>query len=366
MTDPIHVLGVHPSGALPHTPDPRDYSFHSPEVAQAVAPFDWNAGYDVERDISAILGSPFEFSTKNQGQSGSCGGQAFSYLGQAISAAYGRHISERSAKFLYSQVYVPVPGGGSSDRDLAIIAKNQGFGLEGDTVSYENGQPPDEAFMERIQDITPGARIGASKDHISLAYVFPSITLDTVAQALNAGKGIVLGLHGSNNGTWLTAHPKAPVAGEKLWAHYMYGGKARIDFNKKGIWCKQSWGQNVGDNGWQFLDEDYFASGSIWGAVTMLYNPVPTTLPQHVFAQDILLGQKGPEVSALQTFLAYDGEFNLAPTGYFGPITAQAVLNFQIKYKVADLATLEELGGDRVGPATRNALMSLVPKPKFA
>ena len=58
----------------------------------------------------------------------------------------------------------------------------------------------------------------------------------------------------------------------------------------------------------------------------------------------------------LQQILAYDGELKVAPTGYYGPITAQAVLKYQIKNVVADPATLVELGGHVVGPATRAAL----------
>jgi hypothetical protein len=177
--------------------------------------------------------------------------------------------------------------------------------------------------------------------------------------------GIILGLHGSNNGTWLSQEPKPPTytpagVSNSLWSHYMYAATPQIRNGVKGIWAKQSWGPSVGLNGWQFIDEDYFASGAVWGAVVLIYNPAPVAPPQHTFSVDLKLGETGPEITALQQYLAYDGEFALAPTGNFGPITAQAVLAFQIKYRLAAVATLDELGGDVAGPATRAKLNSLI------
>lgn len=350
MSNPVDILGVHPRGAYERRPDPRDYPWQAQEIAQATAPFDWDIGYDVEHEIG------FPLTTKNQGNAGSCGGQGFSYYGQALSAALGMGAVERSAKYLYSQVYAP--GGGSSDRELAKIAINQGFAPESLCPSYEGGNPPSEAFMERPQDITAQARVAAAKDKIMMAYSFPEITIDSVAQALSACKGIVLGLHGSNNGTWLSAEP-SPQSASVEWSHYMYAGKAFKENGIKKVWAKQSWGPKVGLNGWQKLNESFFNSGRIWGAIVLILNPKPGTPPQYNFAADIKEGDTGAPVLALQTFLAYDGCFNLKPTGLYGPITATAVFKFQVKYGVASPIILDELAGKVVGPATRAKLNNL-------
>jgi hypothetical protein len=350
--DPISVLGLHPSGALQRRPDPRDYPYSPLEVAAAGVPFSWEEGNGPDPALVSLL------TIKDQGPSGSCGGQAFSYLGQRLRAVYADDAQRRSAKYLYSQAYGP--DGGSNDRDLANIAIKQGFALESDTSSYDNGQPPSEAFMERPQDITPRARIGAATDEISFSYAFPTIDLESIAQAVSACNGVVLGLYGKNNGTWLSSQPAPPPPRQWDWAHYMFGAQPQIYNGKKGIWCPQSWGAAVGLNGWQFLDENYFAAGGIWGAIVLIYNSAPVAPPQHTFSADLKLGDTSEDVKALQQYLAYDGEFTLTPTGYYGPITEQAVLKFQIKYKLASLATLEELGGGVVGPATRAKLNSLI------
>jgi hypothetical protein len=202
MQNPIDVLGSHPVGAYPRRPDPRDYPYTPLEVAEAGAPFSWQTGNGPDPALVQLL------TIKNQGQSGSCGGQAFSYYGQRLRAVYANDFGPRSAKFLYGQVYVP--GSGSSDRDLANLAIKQGFGLETDTPSMQGSFAPSEAFMERPQDIAALARIGAAKDQASFAYAFPTIDLESIAQAASACFGVVLGIHGTNNGTWLSAEPKPP------------------------------------------------------------------------------------------------------------------------------------------------------------
>lgn len=352
MKNPIDLLGIHPDGAHPRRLDPRDYPYNPLEIAQAGAPFDWTTGYDVEKDIN------FTLPTKDQGSSGSCGGQSFGYYGQVLGVGNGLDKSERSAKYLYSQVYNPF-GGGSSDRELASIAKKQGFGLESLTPSYNNGAAPTEAFMERPQDISAAARISASRNQLLLAYAFPALDIDSLGQAVAACKGVVFGITGSNNGTWLSQNPLPPLPGAATWRHYMYAGKAAIVNGQRGIWAKQSWGKNVGFNGWQFIDEHYVSTNNVWAAISLIVNPKPVAPPQYNFSADISVGARGESVTALQQFLAYDGVFNLAPTGYYGEVTAGAVLRFQLKYGVASAAALEELGGHVVGPATRRKLNSL-------
>jgi hypothetical protein len=327
MKDPIDLLGVHPSGAQLKQSDPRDYPWHPDEIVQAGAPFIWKEVDNPDIELCNVVGDPnFRLPTKNQGSSGSCGGQATSYEGQVLCKILKGDGSERSAKYPYAQVYVP--GGGSAERALAGIAIHQGFGLESLTPSYYAGDPPSEPFMERVGDITPAARISAATDQMSLAYSFPQLDIESVAQAIHAGNGGLLLLHGSNNGTWLSTVPTAPKAGEELWTHYMAGLIPGIYKGEKGIWAKQSWGPGVGMNGWQFLNAAYFASGAILDCMVYVFNTRPNQPPSHTFNADLHFGTSSADVLALQQLLAYDGEFNVTPTGYYGQITAQAVLNF--------------------------------------
>ena len=97
------------NGAFKSIEDNRDFEF----VGSASEPFDWNKGFDIEEELG------FKIPVKSQGESKSCGGQAFSYYTQVLEALYSKTFEERSAKFLYSQV--ALPEGGSRGRDICKI-----------------------------------------------------------------------------------------------------------------------------------------------------------------------------------------------------------------------------------------------------
>jgi peptidoglycan hydrolase-like protein with peptidoglycan-binding domain len=67
-----------------------------------------------------------------------------------------------------------------------------------------------------------------------------------------------------------------------------------------------------------------------------------------VFSGNFGVGARGADVSRLQELLGVD------PTGYFGNLTRQAILDFQIKHGVVKSAG--DQGAGRVGPATRAKL----------
>ncbi len=199
-----------------------------------------------------------------------CGGQAFSYYTQVLEALYSKTFEERSAKFLYSQV--ALPEGGSRGRDICKIIYNQGSAREAFLPSYKDGKPLSEEEMVDTSNINDVVRQDA-KSAQSISYEnIKQISIDNVAIALRDNKGVVIGVSGENNGTWLTAFPTPPKTAE--WGHWLFVGKAKLINGKKYIGVLNSWGDKVGEGGWQWLGEDYFntiASGyiAIWEAWTL-------------------------------------------------------------------------------------------------
>lgn len=370
MINPNEV-GFNP-GAIVDAPDERDFNFG--EFAMGLAPFDWNKGYDVEAEIGALVGDPnFKLTVKDQGGSGSCGGQAWSYHAEAIEAFYTKTYEPRSAKFIYAQTFVP--GGGSDGRTNSNIFINQGVAREAVLSSYDAGNAPTEAFMERVGDITAEARTDAKNDKAA-AYMNTTIDIDAIAQAVQANKGVIIGVVGSNNGTWLSAQPQPPKdASEAHWYHWLYIGKAKLINGVKFVGVCNSWGKDTGEEGWQWLSEAYINTmlphdpdkRAIFGTWTHTYNPTPVTAFKHAFNANLVFGETGEEVRALQMALQADGEFpkgfDLSPAGYptpyFGNTTAQAVLAFQLKYAVDTTANLQTYDGKSVGPKTRTKLNAL-------
>lgn len=329
-----------PGGILDRV-DNRDFQWS--EVAGAAPlPFDWNAGFDIETNVGKLP-------VKNQDGSYSCGGQAWAQYAGVLETVASGTMEERSAKFFYAQTYQG--NGGSTGRDNAEVFVNQGACYESILTSYQNGNPPDEAFITRGQDITDDARNNAILTR-GFSYAQTGTHIDAVATAMRDNNGVILGIDGSNNGTWLTAFPLFPTVTE--WRHWVYAGKAKVINGVKHIGFINSWGIDVGESGWQWLPEAYFTTGHVWSGWTHVLAPFVGAFT-HTFNTTILFGTRGPEVVALQKVLQiYDAFPATVPaTGFYGDITRRAVLKFRTKYGVS--STNDPLGKS-VGPLTRQKL----------
>lgn len=344
--------------------DSRDYDWR--EVGAALPPFDWNKGYDVEAELAGVLKMPgFSLPVKNQDGSLSCGGQAWGNQSGVLEAFATGSFEERSAKYIYSQTYVP--GGGSRGRDNCKILIKQGCARESVLSSYENGNPPSETFMQRSEDISVGVRSDA-KNSRALAYANVPCDIDMVAQAMAANHGAIILVQGSNNGTWGSAIPQPPQNGDNIWRHWIYCGKAMLVDGVKMIKVLNSWGTGAGENGWQWISEKYFRTTLFTNgaAVESCWTHVVNTAAAvgafaYSFDRDLKQTDTGLDVISLQQALQSLGFFpaNLSPTGYYGTTTAQSLLKFQLKNQVAPVNQLILLGGRNCGPATRSALNKL-------
>lgn len=341
MTNP-NIKNFNPGGIKDRV-DSRDYQYS--EIGFASSPFDWNKGYDVEVELGMTL------PVKDQNGSYSCGGQAWSTYAGVLEAQATNSLEERSAKFFYAQTYQR--GGGSSGRDNANVFVNQGACRESVLTSYQNGLPPDESFMTRGQDITSIDRTDALSDK---SYSYAQVNFshaDSIAQAVRDNHGAIIGIDGENNGTWLSEFPAIPTQSE--WQHWIYVGKVKLINGTKYFGLLNSWGLRAGDRGWQWITEAYFTSGHVWACWTHVYNPTSISTFHHNFATNIIYGQSGSEVVALQTALQVDGEFpaSVPTSGLYGDITALAVLKFRQKY---GMSSITDPKGHSVGPLTRNEL----------
>lgn len=364
MTDP-NVKDFNPGGVKDRI-DLRDYEWK--ELGFSTPPFNWKKGFDIEKALSDHLNvTGFKIPAKDQGPSSSCGGQAWSYYAQVLEAIHTGSFEERSAKYTYAQTYAP--GGGSRGRENARVFVTQGVSREKALTSYEDGKPPSEAFMQRSVDITAEIRADAMLSR-SLSYAQLELggvlDIDSVAQAIEANNGVVLGIDGANNGTWKSEFPKPPKASDgRIWRHWVYAGRAKKINGKKYIGILNSWGADNGDRGWQWLSEEYFKTNvpiynekAVWSGWTHIFNPNPVPPAfHHVFNADMEFGQTGEEVKQLQTALQVEGQFpaEVPITGFYGKTTQAAVQKFQMKYKISSGGA----GFGRCGPKTRAKLNEL-------
>lgn len=80
--------------------------------------------------------------------------------------------------------------------------------------------------------------------------------------------------------------------------------------------------------------------------------PLPATSSPMcpAFLRSLAVGSRGDDVTELQQFLAGRGFFAMTPTGYYGPITAAAVRNWQVS---ANVVPAGNLGLGYFGPLSR-------------
>jgi hypothetical protein len=336
------------TGAVPSPRDERDFQWE--HIGSASTPFDWSIGFETKAPLHI----------KNQGQSSSCGGQATSYYGEILNGKADGAQEERSAKFIYAPV--AYPNGGSVGRDLMDRAVKSGFGLESLTPSYEGGLSPSEYFMTRKEDITPSAIKQAINDRaMSYAQIGDTTNIDTIAQAIRDNNGCIIGLNGEDNGTWLSSNPQKPS--RIVWRHWLFACKARLHNGIKQIGFTNSWGSNVGEQGVQWVNEDYFTSGNCFEAWTLVYNiDKPEPAFKYNFSVDLSRGMAGDEVKMLQKALRLEGLFTYpTDTGTYGIVTQDAVYKLQIKYNIAPF-TRWIYKGFYFGPATRAKMNQLYNK----
>lgn len=330
-------------GGLPHEPKPTDFQYGP--LGSARPPFEWPVGYDVETDLHTALPVDRQSPT-------SCGGWAVSKADAAAEAGLTGSFERRSAKDIYAVTAVKGATGeflGSRMGDNAAFVYNHGVALEALRQSYENGQVASDEFMTRLDDLSPEA-ILSRKSGKAKSYAYVPVGIDAFAQAIRDNKGMVILLGGMNNGTWTRPFPKPPTW--RQWGHFVYAGRAKEIDGKKYIGILNSWGTIVGDHGWQWLGEDYFASGFIETGLTFVLELPPVT--SFRFTRDLEKGMSGLDVQMLQKYLNAT-QYPVAASGagspgqettYFGELTRAALSRFQAAHSIFPTAGY-------LGPKTR-------------
>lgn len=225
-------------------------------------PFDWIKGYDVEEEIGMTI------PVKDQKKTSSCVGQATASLVWIKNVReyldrYGKLTDEMkdylnkwliSARAIYSQIFLL--HGGAYLRDGVKLIKEWG------SIS-ENIVPfvPDENGCRSLKWKTKMADETAKILQAEEYRMLRAKTIDLMAQSIRDNEGVILGVLGENNGTW---HSLMPRVGKDEWGHAILGGKARMINGKKYIGILNSWGEKIGDNGWQWLGEEWFEQGQVF------------------------------------------------------------------------------------------------------
>ncbi len=306
------------------------------EIAGAFQPAPW---------IEKKLGEFVTYPKRNQGMKQDC---------TCYSAAKALAIDELSENGQWREFspdhvypYVVVPGGGARSLDVANFIVEKGMTLEAlypsDKLTEEQAADP---MVKQTDIIAKDAKQVAMIYRPAKAVECPT-DFETIASIIHGfrqqglKKGVMVTIVGQNNGTWLSTFPVAPSKDSKaaLWFHRVVVTDFGLIDGKKVLAFDNSWGDQIGHAGQQFLTLEY--EQFVYGGIYTIDQPdvsalSPMPKPNYTWAAHLQVGSRGPDVLALQTALQSIGMFPVSsivkPTGYFGGITKEAVELFQANF----------------------------------
>ena len=327
--EPFNLPGLIPD---PRTEEQKSKDFQHSEVAPTAVVLNWN------RDMS---GAPV-YSTRSQNGSGTCveqgSAKAWEVLTGVVQSAHPGYARRKN-----------FPSEGMWLQDAGDIMNKQGTTTE----VLDPSQNMTEAQMN--------APVTVQTPYKGLLYFFVDVmNIDAIATAIELYKQCLVTINVSYPEYASSVKP-VMVPGAKIdGGHCICGVYYFTDENgEKCILIDESWGPN---NITRRVLTESFLKGRGTGAMYYLPPaPTPNDKPVYDFKTALAYGETNNDVIELQNCLKYEGLFpsNVPSTGYYGNLTAKAVLAFQLKYKLEDPATLNSLGGKHVGPLSLKKLNEL-------
>lgn len=292
---------------------------------------------------------------KSQGQAGTCVAQTkATQLEWEVKRLTGEWI-ELSPLSIYKHRVNTTPGMWVSD--ALNIVKKKGATLEA-FLKSEN-LTEHEATIAKMT--TTANAYAKALTEIDLSYLYLPTDIDRIATALEMGHAVGLILFATRdeytnvpyiknpNLNWTTATIRHAVT---ALDYFIYNGK-------KALWIVDSWGVGTGQGGYRIITEDFMPR--ITTADYFDRFILDKGNPQkYDFYMNLKFGDRNDQVVLLQNFLKERGYFpvNQASTGYYGSITANAVLRWQIDNNVDTKETLTRLQGKHFGPKSRQVANS--------
>lgn len=298
-------------GCIPDKIDERDYKYEDVLGAGVlVSDEEWKQGYNVETVLN------FKLPIKNQFQSESCVGQGWSYYKAVLDKVETKIYNEDSAKSIYSQINLGYLQG-AQIRDGATLLTTWGVAPENLVKSYRDNGTTDENWMIDKTWKTPiidnAAKILQAKEYRLIS----GFGIDVFARAIKDNYGVVGGVVGTNNGTWLSLEPQPPLdttPQSQTWGHCLYFCGFGIDEKGKYLLTPNSWG-DLG--GLQKIRENYFTNNNRW-----IFNPWTLVDKSNnndmIFQKEVgkpaiylidLVKMTKTLIVDMPTFNAFDGQF---------------------------------------------------------
>lgn len=303
------------------------------EIVASASPVEWK-----EKESSSIR----RFPIFNQDGSGSCVAQTQAKeLGIMRWLKDGKYVHFSATDIYQRRSNKPAAGMGAVD--VRAIAQ-EGVTLEVLVPSQDmsDTQMDSMTIPNYMREV---GKVFAVSDSVKIT----SGDMETVASVIQTtGKGVMIWFY-FNIDEW-TEQPLIKYPMLQLNDALRHSVTA-VDFNlvngKKCLVIEDSWGTSFGVAGQRIITEDFFKARNWFSSYLMNFKfDIPVTPKPHYVVGNVI---------SLQNCLKFEGVFpsNVQSTGVYGPVTTQAVKDFQAKYG------LEQVGV--VGPKTTAKLQVLYP-----
>lgn len=251
------------------------------------------------------------------------------------------HLYERRANF---------PSAGMWADNAFQLARNEGVTLEVlyPTKTYNNDS-------EKLNLKKHYAKVG-EVFKIDSYLALPIQDIESVASVIQrTGKGVMVWFWGTY-AEWDREIPTILDKNVTLQTAIVRHSVTAVDYflhnGKKCLLIEDSWG-NKGIKGRRIITEDFFKARNYYAGYLMKFKFEDTSVEPAKFniKGKMQFGETSEDVKELQRLLQHEGFFpkNVQATGYYGSITARAVLAWQLKYGVDKKEVLEELQGHFFG-----------------
>lgn len=181
---------------------------------------------------------------------------------------------------------------------------------------------PDRAFQEAVN----------YKDQ---SYASVPLEKEAIKQAIMVGQGVIARII-IDDQWWTPSWQEKDILPLRPHKTTSYGGHAVVLYGWEGdrFWGRNSWSTDWGHNGDFYFDWETYKSSlsEVWVSVDVDSNKLEEVhnLPEHKpLTRNLSFGMMGEDVKRIQKVLKVSPE-----TGYFGPKTLQAVINFQKQYGI--------------------------------
>ena len=233
--------------------------------------------------------------------------------------------------------------------DAFEIARKHGTTLE----ALMKSQNLTDEQIDSLEETQFAKGIAKSLSDIINAYLYLPIDMGHIADAIENGHGVALLIYANFDEyndvpqvkrtlNYLDAEVRHMVTAVDYYTHSEFGRVLVIE---------DSWGVGHGQGGRRLITEKFLSRRCITAVYFDHFEFDGFAMEMDEFKTPLAFSQQSDEVAKLQDFLKTQNFFpsNQQSTGYYGNITRQAVLNWQLK-ELDDEVEVRSLQGRHFGP----------------